>query len=103
MDERPGTEVTAVAGRSPELRATAVPVPVPVPGPLLDGRYRLGPVLARGGMSTVHRATDTRLDRPVAVKVMDPRLAADPVFRACLLYTSPSPRDGLLSRMPSSA
>jgi len=69
-----------VAGRSPELRATAVPVPVP--GPLLDGRYRLGPVLARGGMSTVHRATDTRLDRPVAVKVMDPRLAADPVFRA---------------------
>ena len=25
------------------------------------------------------------------------------VFKACLLYTSPSPRDGLLSRMPSSA
>ena len=25
------------------------------------------------------------------------------VFRPCLLYTSPSPRDGLLSRMPSSA
>ena len=24
-------------------------------------------------------------------------------YRACLLYTSPSPRDGLLSRMPSSA
>ena len=24
-------------------------------------------------------------------------------FRCCLLYTSPSPRDGLLSRMPSSA
>ena len=24
-------------------------------------------------------------------------------FRTCLLYTSPSPRDGLLSRMPSSA
>ena len=24
-------------------------------------------------------------------------------FRGCLLYTSPSPRDGLLSRMPSSA
>ena len=27
----------------------------------------------------------------------------DRVFRTCLLYTSPSPRDGLLSRMPSSA
>ena len=25
------------------------------------------------------------------------------VIKACLLYTSPSPRDGLLSRMPSSA
>ena len=25
------------------------------------------------------------------------------VFMSCLLYTSPSPRDGLLSRMPSSA
>ena len=25
------------------------------------------------------------------------------IFMACLLYTSPSPRDGLLSRMPSSA
>ena len=24
-------------------------------------------------------------------------------FSSCLLYTSPSPRDGLLSRMPSSA
>ena len=25
------------------------------------------------------------------------------IFKSCLLYTSPSPRDGLLSRMPSSA
>ena len=25
------------------------------------------------------------------------------IFHSCLLYTSPSPRDGLLSRMPSSA
>ncbi|MBL8925640.1 MAG: Stk1 family PASTA domain-containing Ser/Thr kinase [Pseudonocardia sp.] len=68
MDERPGAELTAVAARSA--------------GVLLDGRYRLGPALARGGMSTVYRATDIRLDRPVAVKVMDPRLAADPAFLA---------------------
>ena len=27
----------------------------------------------------------------------------DPNSQVCLLYTSPSPRDGLLSRMPSSA
>jgi eukaryotic-like serine/threonine-protein kinase len=49
-------------------------------GTLLDGRYRVGPVLAYGGMSTVYRGTDTRLDRSVAIKVMDPRFAADPVF-----------------------
>jgi serine/threonine-protein kinase len=54
----------------------------PDAGVLLDGRYRLGPVIARGGMSVVYRGIDTRLDRPVAVKVMEPRLAADPAFRA---------------------
>jgi beta-lactam-binding protein with PASTA domain/tRNA A-37 threonylcarbamoyl transferase component Bud32 len=49
-------------------------------GTLLEGRYRVGPVLARGGMSTVYRGTDTRLQRPVAIKVMARRFAADPVF-----------------------
>jgi serine/threonine-protein kinase len=52
------------------------------PAPLLDRRYRLGPVIARGGMSTVHHGTDVRLDRAVAIKVMDPRMAADPAFRS---------------------
>ncbi|HYH32702.1 MAG TPA: Stk1 family PASTA domain-containing Ser/Thr kinase [Pseudonocardia sp.] len=52
------------------------------PAALLDARYRVGPLLARGGMSAVYRGTDTRLDRPVAIKVMEPRLAADPAFRA---------------------
>src|SRR5680860_1774947 len=32
-----------------------------------------------------------------------PSALDDPLIRGCLLYTSPSPRDGLLSRMPSSA
>ncbi|HET9256328.1 MAG TPA: Stk1 family PASTA domain-containing Ser/Thr kinase [Pseudonocardiaceae bacterium] len=49
-------------------------------GALLDGRYQVGPVLAHGGMSTVYHGTDTRLDRAVAIKVMAPRFAADPVF-----------------------
>ncbi|TQM14107.1 Stk1 family PASTA domain-containing Ser/Thr kinase [Pseudonocardia kunmingensis] len=52
------------------------------PAALLDARYRVGPLLARGGMSAVYRGTDIRLDRPVAIKVMEPRLAADPAFRA---------------------
>lgn len=49
-------------------------------GGLLDGRYRVEALLATGGMSTVYRGTDTRLDRRVAIKVMDPSLAADPAF-----------------------
>ncbi|MEJ7649209.1 MAG: Stk1 family PASTA domain-containing Ser/Thr kinase [Nakamurella sp.] len=49
-------------------------------GSLLDGRYRIGSVIARGGMSTVYRGLDTRLDRPVAVKVMSAQYADDPAF-----------------------
>ncbi len=39
-------------------------------GRILDGRYRIGPSIARGGMATVYEATDLRLDRTVAIKVM---------------------------------
>lgn len=49
-------------------------------GRLLDGRYRVESLLARGGMATVYRATDTRLDRTVALKVMHAELAADDEF-----------------------
>ncbi len=49
-------------------------------GAVLDGRYRVDAVLARGGMSTVYQGVDTRLERPVAIKVMAPGFAADPVF-----------------------
>lgn len=38
-------------------------------GELLDGRYELGAVIGRGGMADVHRATDVRLRRAVAVKL----------------------------------
>jgi serine/threonine-protein kinase len=48
---------------------------------LLDGRYLVEELIARGGMSTVHRAHDERLDRTVALKVMHPHLAADEQFR----------------------
>jgi len=72
---------SANAGSHHEDAATAwFPAPA-APGRLLDGRYRVGALIARGGMSTVHHGTDLRLDRPVAIKVMDPRLAGDPVFR----------------------
>ncbi|WP_295625668.1 PASTA domain-containing protein [uncultured Corynebacterium sp.] len=50
-------------------------------GDVLDGRYRIGALIARGGMSSVHRATDLRLGRDVAAKVMDPRFVDDESFR----------------------
>ena len=54
----------------------------PLVGRLLDGRYRVGPRVARGGMATVYQATDLRLDRTVAVKIMHAGLGEDPEFVA---------------------
>src|SRR5947209_217343 len=54
----------------------------PVVDRLLDGRYAVHHRIARGGMASVYLATDTRLDRRVAVKVMHPGLADDPEFVA---------------------
>jgi serine/threonine-protein kinase len=49
-------------------------------GALLDGRYLVESKIASGGTSTVYRGLDVRLDRPVAVKVMDARYAGDDQF-----------------------
>ncbi|MEW2619585.1 Stk1 family PASTA domain-containing Ser/Thr kinase [Streptomyces sp. NPDC048106] len=49
-------------------------------GHVLDGRYRVDARIAAGGMATVYRALDTRLDRVLALKVMHPALAADGAF-----------------------
>ena len=51
------------------------------PGVIVGGRYRLQRVLARGGMGSVWVGWHTQLDVPVAVKFMDPSLAADPAAR----------------------
>ena len=51
-------------------------------GRLLDGRYRIHTRIARGGMASVYEATDIRLDRPVAVKVMHPGMGDDDEFAA---------------------
>ncbi|MFC8831229.1 PASTA domain-containing protein [Streptomyces sp. NPDC057137] len=52
----------------------------PLVGQVLDGRYRVDARIAVGGMATVYRAVDTRLDRVLALKVMHPALATDAVF-----------------------
>ena len=49
-------------------------------GRLLDGRYAVTARIAHGGMATVYLATDTRLDREVALKVMHAELARDDDF-----------------------
>jgi beta-lactam-binding protein with PASTA domain len=68
----------------PPLHSAAMGTTVsdPLVGRLLDGRYQVTRRLARGGMATVYEATDTRLDRTVAVKVMHPGLAEDREFVA---------------------
>jgi eukaryotic-like serine/threonine-protein kinase len=52
----------------------------PMLGALVDGRYRVTGRVARGGMATVYTATDERLGRTVAVKVIHRAQAHDPRF-----------------------
>ncbi|HEX3222310.1 MAG TPA: Stk1 family PASTA domain-containing Ser/Thr kinase [Nocardioides sp.] len=52
----------------------------PVTGHLLDGRYRIGRRIARGGMASVYEALDTRLDRTCAIKIMHHGLGDDVAF-----------------------
>ena len=78
--------------------------------PLLDGQGNFGSM--DGDNPAAMRYTEVRMDRPASALLAD--IEKETVdFQdnydgkdqepTCLLYTSPSPRDGLLSRMPSSA
>ena len=58
---------------------------------LVNLLYDVGPVLYTGELQLIFLAIQRRL------------LPRRKGYCPCLLYTSPSPRDGLLSRMPSSA
>ena len=52
----------------------------PLLGVVLNERYRVESVIARGGMAMVYRGTDLRLDREVAIKVMHQHLLDDETF-----------------------
>ncbi len=53
----------------------------PMIGRLVDGRYQVRSRIARGGMATVYLATDLRLERRVAIKIMHGHLADDVAFK----------------------
>ena len=54
--------------------------------------------LGQSGGAHAHHMPELGITKAAVVPAMD-----QPLVEPCLLYTSPSPRDGLLSRMPSSA
>ena len=54
----------------------------PLIGRLVDGRYRVRARIARGGMATVYVATDLRLERRIALKVMHAHLSDDSSFQS---------------------
>ena len=54
--------------------------PDPLLGEVIDERYVISARIARGGMATVYQASDRRLERKVAIKVIHAHLAEQPDF-----------------------
>ncbi len=63
------------------MRRVSLPIVIE-PALLFEGRYELGPVIGRGGMAEVRSGRDTRLDRPVAVKLLRSAMAHQPGVRS---------------------
>lgn len=61
--------------------STLEAIPDPRIGTLLAGRYVIEEVVGEGGMATVYRARHKLTDKRVAVKIMNPMLATDPIVR----------------------
>ena len=64
-------------------------------------RYRLDQLLEENGVDVTGLGMEAMMAKAIEVDLKSPK--GNELSEACLLYTSPSPRDGLLSRMPSSA
>ena len=81
-------------------------------GSILNKHYSASPkvnnLIALGDLSSLRpeigdKHPFSRLDTKMSDEDWDKLYGDQCTFYTCLLYTSPSPRDGLLSRMPSSA
>src|SRR5690349_12715847 len=60
--------------------ADEAPAQLDLTGQDLDGRYKIEAILGQGGMGTVYRAMQTSISRQVAIKTLNPSLAAAPQF-----------------------
>jgi TolB-like protein/tRNA A-37 threonylcarbamoyl transferase component Bud32 len=58
------------------MDAVGTPPAFPTPLPSFGERYRVERALGRGGMATVYLCLDTNIDRRVAIKLLNPELAA---------------------------
>ena len=68
-------------GKSLRIECVSLPPNIdPFIGQVLDSRYRIEHLIARGGMATVYQATDLRLDRIVALKILAGTLVTEPGF-----------------------
>lgn len=72
----------ALGVREPDTVEGGSPGPSELLGRLLDGRYQIEVLLGEGGIGQVFRATDRRLSRAVAIKVMHPQYVARTELRA---------------------